>query len=119
MNPPPASLRVDKWLWQARFFKSRSLAADVVKSSRLRLNGERVAKGATPVKPGDVLTFPQAKRIRIIEVVAIGTRRGPAAEAAELYNDLTPPDDAPAAVAPKPTQRDRRAAAKAKRQLPT
>lgn len=102
-------LRVDKWLWQARFFKTRSLAARQVTEGRVRLNGARVDKPAQPVGPGDVLTFPQARAIRVVEVVALGARRGPAAEAQTLYVDRTPP--APPSeprVGPRPTGRDRR-----------
>jgi len=81
-------LRVDKWLWQARFFKTRGLAAGLAGSGRLRINSEHVAKPAQTVRPGDVLTFPQGDRIRVIRIEAIGTRRGPAPEARELYSDL-------------------------------
>lgn len=83
-------LRIDKWLWHARFFKSRSLAGEIASSGKLRANGVRVTKPAHLVKQGDVLTFPQGRRIRVIRVLSIGTRRGPAAEAALLYDDLDP-----------------------------
>ncbi|MGF1446944.1 MAG: RNA-binding S4 domain-containing protein [Pikeienuella sp.] len=89
-------LRVDKWLWHARFFKTRGLAADCAGSGRLRVNGQRCEKPAQPVGPGDVLTFAQAGRIRVIRVTAIGNRRGPASEAATLFEDLDPPQTAPA-----------------------
>ena len=106
MNDAPARLRLDKWLWQARFFKTRSLAARVVGEGRVRLNGERVTKPAQPVMPGDALTFPQGDRVRVVEVVALGDRRGPAAEAQALYDDRTPPPQPRAG--PRPTGRDRR-----------
>ena len=83
-------LRVDKWLWHARFFKSRSLAAKQVSAGKLRINREVVRKPKHSVKPGDVLTFPKGRDIRVIEVMALGARRGPAAEARELYRDLDP-----------------------------
>lgn len=118
MSDPAETQRIDKWLWHARFFKTRSLAADVVKSGRVRLDGARVSKASTLVKPDHVLTFSQADQIRIVKVLAIGARRGPATEAATLYEDLTPAQDKPS-KASKPPQRDRRAAAKAKRALPT
>ncbi|MCH8168491.1 MAG: RNA-binding S4 domain-containing protein [Proteobacteria bacterium] len=89
-------LRIDKWLWQARFFKTRGLAAGLAGSGRLRINREHVAKPAQPVRPGDVLTFPQGDRIRVIRIEALGARRGPAPEARALYTDLdeaTPPPD--------------------------
>lgn len=110
--------RVDKWLWQARFFKSRSLAADVASSGQLRLNGVHVKKGAQPVRPGDTLTFPQANRIRVVRVTAIGTRRGPASEAQSLYDDLTPPevkDPSKPRAGPAPSKREREAARKINR----
>lgn len=83
-----AAIRLDKWLWQARFFKSRSLSAAVVGARRVRVNGQPVARPSHPVRPGDVLTFPQADRIRIVRVLAPGARRGPASEAQALYVDL-------------------------------
>lgn len=84
---------MDKWLWWARFFKTRSQAAKIVTSGRLRVNGVRVAKPAYTVGPGDTLTFPQAREIRVIRLVAVGMRRGPAPEAQALYCDLTPPQE--------------------------
>jgi ribosome-associated heat shock protein Hsp15 len=107
-------LRIDKWLWHARFFKTRSLAAKVV-SGGLRVNGQPVAKPAFAVGPGDVLTFSQARDVRVIRVVALGERRGPAPEAQALYEDLDPPKPRePDLSAPRseaggrPTKRDRR-----------
>lgn len=85
------SLRLDKWLWYARFFKSRTLAAKVCASGRLRINANPVAKAHYPVKEGDVLTFPKERHIRVIRIKALGTRRGPASEACTLYDDLDPP----------------------------
>jgi ribosome-associated heat shock protein Hsp15 len=84
-------VRVDKWLWHARFFKSRGLAGDVAGSGAMRVNGERIAKAAHAVRAGDVLTFPQAGHIRVIRILELGTRRGPAPEAQALYADLEPP----------------------------
>ena len=83
-------IRIDKWLWQARFFKTRGLAAAVVSASRLRLNGAKMAKPGHAVGPGDVLTFPQGRAVRVVRILACGTRRGPAAEAQALYDDLAP-----------------------------
>ncbi|UMA65827.1 RNA-binding S4 domain-containing protein [Roseivivax marinus] len=90
--PPCAKLRVDKWLWQARFFKTRSLAAKVVSGGHVRLNGARIAKPAVAVGAGDVLTFPQSRDVRVVRIVALGERRGPAPEARGLYDDLSPPE---------------------------
>ncbi len=89
--PDGARLRIDKWLWHARFFKSRTLSAKLAASGKLRVNREVVRKSGYTVKPGDVLTFPKGKDIRVIEIVGLGERRGPAAEAQTLYRDLSPP----------------------------
>ncbi len=113
-----ARLRLDKWLWYARFFKSRSLATRLCAAGRVRINREVVSKAHATVKPGDVLTFPQARRIRVVKVLALAARRGPAAEARTLYEDLAPPEaDASGASAAaarargagRPTKADRRA----------
>jgi len=85
------TLRLDKWLWFARFVKSRSLATTLVASGRLRVNGQPTPKAHYAVKPGDVLTFPLGSHIRVIKVLALATRRGPAPEAQTLYEDLEPP----------------------------
>jgi ribosome-associated heat shock protein Hsp15 len=98
-KPTPGArpgLRLDKWLWQARFFKSRTLAAELVQGGHLRVNGQCVAKPGAAIGPGDTLTFPQGDRIRLIRVLGVGVRRGPASEAQMLYLDL----DAPASVPP-------------------
>lgn len=87
------ALRVDKWLWRARFFKTRALAAKAV-AKGFRVNGERTAKAHARVRPGDALTFRQAQRVRVIRVLDVGERRGPAPEARALYEDLAPePED--------------------------
>ena len=90
MTDPVDKLRVDKWLWQARFFKTRSLASGTVRAGHLRVNGQKVSKPATNVKLGDVLTFAQGRDVRVVKLRAIGSRRGPASEAQTLYRDLTP-----------------------------
>ena len=93
MTDQPTSaeaLRADKWLWQARFFRSRTLAAELVHGGHLRLNGQRVAKPGATVSPGDTLTFVQGDRLRLIRVLQTGLRRGPATEAQMLYLDLDP-----------------------------
>ncbi|MGB8812855.1 MAG: RNA-binding S4 domain-containing protein [Paracoccaceae bacterium] len=82
------TLRLDKWLWQARFYKSRSLATEVVGEGHVRVNGTPVAKPAHPIAPGDTLTFEHGGRIRLIRVQRVAARRGPATEAVALYLDL-------------------------------
>lgn len=88
-------LRLDKWLWQARFFKSRSLAAELIEAGAVRVNGTRVSRPGRDVATGDVLTFPQGPRIRVVRILALGLRRGPATEAQELFLDLDQGRSAP------------------------
>ena len=81
-------LRLDKWLWQARFFKSRGLAAEVIEAGSVRVNGTRISRPGRDIGEGDTLTFPQGPRIRVVRILALGQRRGPAPEAQALYLDL-------------------------------
>ena len=105
-----ATIRLDKWLWQARFYKTRSLATKAVQDGRIRLNAVRVTKPAQPVGAGDTLTFVAGGRVRVVRLLALGQRRGPAPEAQRLYDDLSPPaePDAPPRGGPRPTKKDRR-----------
>jgi ribosomal 50S subunit-recycling heat shock protein len=84
--------RSDVWLWRARFFKTRSLAAKFVDEGRVRLtrSGQesRLDKPARPVKVGDTLVFAVGGRLTAVRVEAMGERRGPPAEAHELYSLL-------------------------------
>jgi ribosome-associated heat shock protein Hsp15 len=84
MNDFSDSLRIDKWLWAARFFKTRSLAAQAVESGRVRVDGERV-KAAKTLQPGDVLTVRVGEFEWVVTVRTLAARRGPAAEARGLY----------------------------------
>lgn len=93
MTDAPAKDRLDKWLWHARFFKTRSLAASIVADGKVRVNGERVTKRATSVGAGDVLTFAQGRHVRVIRIEQIAARRGPASEAQGLYSDVSPPSE--------------------------
>ncbi|WP_281018673.1 MULTISPECIES: RNA-binding S4 domain-containing protein [unclassified Minwuia] len=93
-TPAQGSIRIDLWLWYARFFKSRSLAARAVKGSRMRLNRQVIRKVSQPLRVGDVLTIPWNGEIRVIEIAALGERRGPASEAQALYRDRTVADTA-------------------------
>ena len=89
-----ASVRADVWLWRARFFKTRTLAAKVLDDGKVRLTraGQetRIDKCARPVKVGDQLVFAFAGRLTAITVVALGERRGPPDEARGLYAKLEP-----------------------------
>ncbi len=91
MSDQLAHLRVDKWLWYARFFKTRSLAAKIVAGGAVRIDGQHIKKPSATVSVGNTLTFAQEKDIRVVRVVDLGTRRGPAPEAQALYEDLSPP----------------------------
>jgi ribosome-associated heat shock protein Hsp15 len=84
-------LRLDKWLWQARFFKTRALAATVAARRKVRVNSMIITKPHYRVRPGDVLTFAQGRTVRVVRVVELGVRRGPATEAQTLYEDLSEP----------------------------
>jgi len=118
------ALRLDKWLWYARFFKSRSTASRVCAAGRLRIDSAVVNKAHHKIKVGDVLTFPQARLIRVVKVLALATRRGPAPEARLLYEDLKPPGAASsqpsspdsARSGGRPNKRDRRALQRLKEQ---
>ena len=81
----PVALRLDKWLWHARFVRRRELAAGLVAERRVRLNGQPVVKTHQLVRPGDVLVLIDGERIRVARVKDLGARRGGAAEAAALY----------------------------------
>lgn len=113
--------RIDKWLWHARFFKTRTLAAKVVEGGHCRINREHVRKPGHGVKQGDVLTFAQGRDVRVIEVTGFGARRGPPAEARTLYKDLDPPPvrqaepEQPGQPEPAVPQRDKGAGRPTKR----
>ena len=117
--------RLDKWLWHARFFKSRTLAAKQITGRKCRVNKQVVKKARYQIHKGDVLTFAQGQQIRIIRVIALGERRGPASEARGLYEDLgtqMPVDcgsassSAPSRIHGfgRPTKKDRRALERAR-----
>ena len=93
--PAAPKLRLDKYLFQARFFRSRDAAAEVITEGHLRLNGQHCLKPGHAVGPGDVLTFVQANHVRVIRILALSARRGPAEEAQALYLDLDAPQAAP------------------------
>ena len=110
-------MRVDKWLWAARFFKSRTLAADACDGGKVDVNDQAV-KPSRLIRPGDRLVVGLPRIRRIVRVLALSERRGSGADAARLYDDLTPPPPprelrpAPAAYRPpgagRPTKRERR-----------
>jgi ribosome-associated heat shock protein Hsp15 len=113
---PSGSIRIDKWLWAARAFKTRSLAAGACEGGKVDVNGE-AARPAKPLRGGERVEITVPNGRRILKVVALSDRRGPASEAQKLYEDLTPP--APPRIrqakppyrepgAGRPTKRERR-----------
>src|SRR5882762_10904533 len=84
--PDDERLRIDKWLWAARFYKTRALAAAAVEGGKAQVNGERV-KPAKLLKAGDALIVRNGPYAWEITVLALSERRGPAAEAANLYRE--------------------------------
>jgi ribosome-associated heat shock protein Hsp15 len=83
--------RLDKWLWHARFAKTRDAAARLCESGRLRLGRDIVSKPHRLVRVGDILTFPAGRQIRTVKVAALTARRGSVEDARRLYEDLAPP----------------------------
>lgn len=115
-------LRIDKWLWAARFFKTRSLAADEIGKHRVQVNGE-IAKASREVKPGDKVTVRLGPVTREVMVRGLSGQRGPAPIAQQLYEETPESIAAQAAVREqrrlgsepalsieqgRPTKRDRR-----------
>lgn len=90
MANKPATVRLDKWLWYARFFKSRTLAAKFCQGGGLRINNELCTKSHATVQAEDVLAFIKGGRERVIHILELGHRRGAAAEAQALYEDQSP-----------------------------
>lgn len=116
------SLRIDKWLWAARFYKTRSLAADEIGKNRVQINGQD-AKASREVKPGDRVRLRQGQVAREVVVRGISAMRGPAPVAQQLYEETPESIQAREAVAQqrrvaaepalsieqgRPTKRDRR-----------
>ena len=89
---PTPTLRLDKWLWFARFCKSRALAQRMIERGQVILNGAPVAKTSTTVRPGDRLEIILGPIKRRVLVQALGARRGPAEEARALYEETAPPE---------------------------
>jgi ribosome-associated heat shock protein Hsp15 len=114
---PPAGIRVDRWLWAARAFKSRSLAAQACDGGKVTVNGTS-PKPPKMIRPGDLIVLTHPGGERRWRVVALADRRGPAPLARALYEDLSPPPSPRPTAAPpvgyrepgsgRPTKRDRR-----------
>ena len=108
MTEAPNRIRIDKWLWHARFCKSRTLAGKFCLSGKVRVNEQLKAKANVLVGPDDVLTFVKGDAVKVVKILDLGTRRGPAPEARALYEDLSPPPPTKAdpTLAMAPGQRD-------------
>jgi ribosome-associated heat shock protein Hsp15 len=81
-------IRLDKWLWFARVVKTRSIAQELAGSGHVRVNGQRAESAARAIRIGDVLTIALPSRVRILKVHDVAERRGPASDAARLYEEL-------------------------------
>ncbi len=88
MRSLPRLQRLDRWLWHARIVKTRALAAGLVTSGYVRVNGRRAEQPARVIKPGDVLTIALPSRVRVLKVASISLRRADAAAAQSLYEAL-------------------------------
>ena len=115
-------MRIDKWLWAARFFKTRALAVDEINKGRVQINGAGV-KPAHDVKPGDTVALRQGRVPRTVQVKGLSVQRGPAPAAQQLYEETAEslqkraelaeqmrlqPEPALAIADGRPTKRDRR-----------
>ena len=80
-----SATRIDKWLFHARFYRTRTLAQAAAHAGKVRLNGARVQKPSQPLKPGDVLTLGKGGEVMALRVLAVAARRGSARDAQQLY----------------------------------
>jgi ribosome-associated heat shock protein Hsp15 len=85
-TPPPARVRLDKWLWAARFFKTRALAVEAIDGGKVKVNDDRV-KRAKQVQTGDRIEVRLGPYLHIVVVEGLSERRGPASEAVKLYRE--------------------------------
>ena len=92
MDGIPKKIRIDKWLWWARFFKTRSLSTKIVSKVSVRVNSRRIFKPSVEIKVDDVLTFTSGKSVRVIKVLSLGERRVNYEEARKMYENIENPD---------------------------
>lgn len=90
-SPLAPSRRLDQWLWFGRFVKTRSLAARLCTAGAIAVNGTAIRKANHTVHVGDTVAVPQGALCRTVRVLALGLRRGPAAEARLLYEEIAVP----------------------------
>jgi len=88
ITPTTERQRLDKWLWHARVVKARTSAAELIESGHVRINGTREKSPGHAVKIGDVLTIALDRTVRVLKVVAFNERRGDAASARVLYEEV-------------------------------
>lgn len=100
-----AGLRLDRWLFHARFIRNRTLAEELVAARRIRLNDQLVAKTHQLIRPGDTLTLSEPCCIRVLRVLALGERRGPADEARLLYEEIARLDETATSRSPASDRR--------------
>jgi ribosome-associated heat shock protein Hsp15 len=101
--------RIDRFLWFARLAADRSSAQALAERAIVRLNGRRVERSHTPVRRGDLLTLPLGDNVRVIRIVDLPVRRGPAVEARSLYEMIETGDANPGFFPHKPTRIDDKA----------
>ena len=80
--------RLDKWLWCARFMKARADCARLVAGGSVRINRQVTDKPHARLRPGDILTLPLRQQVRVVRVLSLASRRGPAPEAQALYEEI-------------------------------
>jgi len=83
-------MRLDRYLWFARLVKTRGAAQELAQTGTMRLDGRRIERSSVQVRVGSVIAFPLRGRVRVLRVEALPLRRGPASEAATLYQELLP-----------------------------
>jgi ribosome-associated heat shock protein Hsp15 len=86
MNDAEAQ-RIDKWLWHARFARTRTAAQQLAASGHIRINKEKIRSASRLVRPGDVLTLALGRSVRVVHILAIAERRGSFPEARQLYDE--------------------------------
>ncbi len=92
MDGIPKKIRIDKWLWWARFFKTRSLSTKIISKGLVRVNSRRIFKPSVEIKVDDVLTFTSGKSVRVIKVLSLGERRVNYEEARKMYENVEDTD---------------------------
>ena len=89
-SAPEARQRIDRWLWHARIVKTRSLAVSMIASGHVRVNNKRVETPAYPIRKNDILTVAFLGGVRVLRAIDFADRRGKAAAAAKLYEEIKP-----------------------------